>query len=444
MDNNPALENTPKLNEPSLEKADMSVAPSDSLAVDNLLDAVLADHSSDDAKPETKTEPVPQPTVPQPTVPETPVEPAKEPAVAPDNTITTPEPVQPEVPKTEESDEEVAKIQMPKNMNPAKATQWKDLQNLAVERGKKLKSLEPQLATLQKELEETKQKAANPQIPEDLQKYVQELEDFRSAHDMLNDKEFVDKYFKPMSDLENSVMDFLKSQGMTDENVAIMKKNGILGTSEEAWKTILTTLDESNPIAKERLGKLLADFYNLNDQQQKALQDAPNRVKEYRETKIKEAKTKRKAFENTINTEIDRVRKVFPQANRKEIPNGATPDQIAQITAHNKMAEKVEKDFVSTFQALQTGDPKTLVETVAAALMSVAQTAEIDKLNAVIKERDLRIEQLTNSVSKQRAVETPPKSTVTNQKPNAPRTVSDQLKLKNEDAIESALASLGY
>jgi hypothetical protein len=438
IQDNPTTANVANFNEPSLAKSDDGV--SDSLAIDGLLDKVLADAPAETpSSPETPTTETSSEEEPQP-----PAREASAPVIPQPGQKNAAPKAEAKAPAVQEKpvDPDIAKIEMPKGMSPSRSQQWKTLEGLAVERGTKLRELEPQLTQAQQQIAELTQKLeqVGKTVPEDVQKQLNELTEFRAMFDMTSDPEFQKTHFEPLAKIESSVMDLLKANGMPDNLMEIIQKQGITGTPNSGWKQILDALEEGNPIAKERLAKQLADFYNLAEQRDKELKNAPEKIKQWQEKKQTEYQSKQKEYQAKVNSEIDQLRKHFPQAQQKEIPPNADPTERAQIEKHNQDAQQLEKDFVSTFRAISSGDPKALTETVAAALLAVRQAGMIRQIHEASKQKDARVAQLEGELKKIQSASRTPRQT---SPPSTPKTKPDYMGMSNDAAIEAQLKAMG-
>jgi hypothetical protein len=191
---------------------------------------------------------------------------------------------------------------------------------------------------------------------------------------------------------------------------------------------------------REELKLLVQDGIKLNRDKALEVQNLHKTKGEW-EAKQQSERTQRWQQETQVITqEIEKIRPNIPEANRKEVPANATPEQRKAIEEHNAFVKTVEDVFDN---ALYPSDPTTRAQVALAAAGAVIFERRLDQVTAQLAAKDTEIVQLKEKYNQLKgAGKTSPLGGAV-PKVGATKTESERLSLKNEDAVEQGLQEAG-
>lgn len=406
----------------------------------------------------TPKEPSTPPATPPATPPSSPpATPPKGPAAAtpPAPPATPPKPgtppATPPAAPVEPKDPELDAIEQPKGLNPTNAGNWQRLRIAA----KQYKTQATEAQAKLKEVEEKLKAASNPVIPPEVMKELEDHRAFKRTFAIADDPEFKAKYDSVIESNDKEICGILKSCGMKPEAADALLKNGLTKLPWKYWEDPTSEVDadgnetgvpkgvlnklkasdnpEENAAAQIIEGKLRASM-QLSYEKKQAVAKASEGQSEFLKEREKKAKEQFEADMKTMKDRVDAVTANIPWAKPREIPADATPEQKAEIEAHNAFYKETEERFkIALFPrtALQRAD------TALAACYAYHLDRELKKSQSEAQWYKTEYEKLKGASRTVPSAATPP--------PSASKTkgMGDLLKMKDLDAISQGLEDAG-
>lgn len=386
--------------------------------IDAALDAVYEEaYGEAEAQPtEPPTEPIaePQTAIPQREVATQPTEPIQE----------TPAPTAPEI------DPEISAIEQPRNLSEKNQSNWRKLQETASQYKRQSQEAE----ALRQKLQEYEQK---PPAPAD----YDELRKFRAIFDIQSDPDFQAKYDQPLNQAKHQIYQILKKHGASDEVIASIEKHGGPGKVDEEW-WVNNAINKLPLTDSERLKRSLLDVSDLQEKRLNEIYKSASNANQYYQQKEQAAvewfSNQEKEIYGYIQNKI--VEQKADWAQRKEVPQNATPEQIKSIQAHNAQTEQIEGLFTS---ALWPKTTQERADVAAAAAMSHVLTQQLRAEQSARQRYQAQIKQLTEENAKIKGAGRMPRPNIGNASNKIPRSINDRLKMSSTDAIDLGLEEAG-
>jgi len=363
-------------------------------------------------------------------------EPTNEPAIVPEQTpepaaVPAPEPeAQQSLQDATEIDPEIASIEPPRNLSESNQSNWKKLQETA-SRYKKEAA----------EAEELRQRLAQfeQQPPVQTPSDYEELKKFKQIFDLKNDPDFHSKYEAPINTATESIYSILKKNGASDETIDSIKQAGGPGKVNESWWKD-NVIDKLPLTDAERIKRNLVDVVDLNEKREQEIIQTAQHAEEILEHRKTEQLRWYQNETVEINKEVEEITKEAPWARYREVPQGATPEQIQEVQKHNASVQ----DLAGKFQhALWPQTPADRTRVAAAAVLSHKLVEQL-KLEQQMRnglQAQLKKIETENSQLKQAGRAPKASANVTPSKTN-PGT-NDRWKLNAADAIDMGLDEAG-
>ena len=130
----------------------------------------------------------------------------------------------------------------------------------------------------------------------------------------------------------------------------------------------------------------------------------------------------------------------MPWARYRQAPEGATPEQSAEVQKHNAYVAQLEAKFN---QALWPTDAKTRAEVAAAATLSHVLTAQLRTEQAVKSQLEARLKALEQENSQLKMAGRTPKPSANSTSNKITAQSSDRWKMSASDAIDMGLDEAG-
>jgi nicotinic acid phosphoribosyltransferase len=199
----------------------------------------------------------------------------------------------------------------------------------------------------------------------------------------------------------------------------------------EWWEE--SVLPKLNFLERERVQKKLAERADVVDAKQKEVEKFSSRKDEYfaeQQQLVQEAVAQEN---NQIYGHLDVMTQQLPVARYMEMPENASKEDHARITAHNATVSEMENHFQS---ALNARDPKERTEVAMAAVASIYFAKEIEALQQQLASANGQAAKFAKELEAVRSAGRAPSSRSGTRKPNEG---ADPMKLSDEDAIEQGL-----
>ncbi len=258
----------------------------------------------------------------------------------------------PEV-KPTPKDDEIDSIQEPRGLNPSNKDNWKKLQETA----KRYKS---QSAEVNSKYAEAVAKVnqllkERSQLPEEVQKEIGELRNFKKTFDYENDKEFTDKFVKPITDTETQIFKLLKDNKLDDAILENIQKKGVSNIPESTWKEMIKVLVDSNNQDEREAGIILRKLVNTHAEKVVDRKQEVEKMKLGQSDMVKKREEMTKAEQQKevsyVKDSLDQLEKEYPQLLQKvNVPADATPEQKSAIENHNQFVDVLKQQYVVAYR----------------------------------------------------------------------------------------------
>lgn len=298
---------------------------------DNALDALLDGADTPPAdKPDEK--PVEKPVEEGKTTPPT-DKPGEKPAEKPAE-----KPVDGEKPAQEPKNglQELDKLELGPHARPETRDQFakvKEISRAAVQKAEK------ELETLRQQLAEASKKAETAgTLPPEAKTELEELRKFRRMYDIERDPQFREQFDARVAKNSESILAKLAEIGVAEEKLAKIKE---LGVQNVKWDPIL---DKLPAIPRRFIEGYLIDNEKALHERSQAVEAAKTEAEKWEAEQKTKPQKQREQFWGEAVEHLKTVVAQIPWATIKEVPVGATPEQKAEIEAHNKfIAESADE-----------------------------------------------------------------------------------------------------
>ena len=334
-----------------------------------------------------------------------------------------------------EIDPEIAAIQMPANMSEKQQSNWRKLTESASIAKKQAAEAE----ILRQRLAELEAKKQEQQLPQD----YEELKKFRSVFDMKNDPTFKEKYDTPLSKASENIYNLLKKHKASDDVIKSIQEAGGPGKISKSWwkqNAIDRLAATDNGFADaRRLENALVEIDDLEAARNADLEASTSNQEKWMQER--EAEQQQRAVEESKSVEeyIESITKNHSRFRFKEIPAGATQEQVEKIQQHNAGIADLQNKFQS---ALSPSNAKERAAVAAAATLSHVVTQQLRIEQQEKAQMSAQIEKLMKENSALKSSGRMPKSTVSTQSPSKSN-ANDRIKMSASDAIDLGLEEAG-
>lgn len=333
------------------------------------------------------------------------------------------EPSEPKAEPEVELDPEIAAIERPRNLSEKNQSNWRKLQETASQYKKQAE----EAAILRQKLAETEQQV---KVPDD----YEELRKFRAIFDIQNDPEFKSKFDAPIASAKENIYKILKANGASDEVIqSIEKAGGPDKIDQQWWKT--NAIDRLPLTEAERLKRNLVDVVDLKEKQQFEIENASQNAEQYYAKKHEEQVNWYHGTVNEIDTYMDQVTKDLPWARFREVPQGATQDQIQEIERHNAAVGSLAEKFNSALWPTTAQDRANVA---AAAVFSHVLTEQLRIEQTSKAKMSEQLKKLTEENNRLKNAGRLPRQNVSGSNRIAPN-LNDRLRMNSADAIDAGL-----
>lgn len=322
-----------------------------------------------------------------------------------------------------ELDPEIAAIERPRNLSEKNQSNWRKLQETASQYKKQAEEAQ----ILRQKLAETEQQV---KVPED----YEELRKFRAIFDIQNDPEFKSKFDAPIASAKENIYKILKANGASDEVIQSIEKAGGPDKIDQGWwKT--NAIDRLPLTEAERLKRNLVDVVDLKEKQQFEIENASQNAEQYYAKKHEEQVNWYHGTVNEIDTYMDQVTKDLPWARFREVPQGATQDQIQEIERHNAAVGSLAEKFNSALWPTTAQDRANVA---AAAVFSHVLTDQLRQEQSAKAKMSEQLKKLTEENNRLKNAGRLPRQNVSGSNRIAPN-LNDRLRMNSGDAIDAGL-----
>jgi hypothetical protein len=350
-------------------------------------------------------------------------------------------PTETEEPKEEvyqpkvEIDPEIAAIQMPANMSEKQQSNWRKLTESASIAKKQAAEAE----ILRQRLAELESKKQEQQLPAD----YDELRRFRSVFDMKNDPTFKEKYDTPLNQASESIYNLLKKHKASDEVIKSIQEAGGPGKVSKSWwkqNAIdrLAATDDGFADAR-RLENALVQLDDIEAARNADLESATSNQEKWMQERQAEQEARAGEEAKSVHEYLESLTKDKPTFRFKDVPDGATPEQIEKIQQHNAGVADLQGKFQS---ALNPQNAKERAAVAAAATLSHVITQQLRIEQQSKAQMQSQIEKLMRENSALKSSGKMPKSTISTQSPSK-SSANDRIKMNASDAIDLGLEEAG-
>lgn len=280
-------------------------------------------------------------------------------------------------------------VQLPPYSKPKTGEAFDKVKSIAREQ---LGQRDAEIARLSKELSDREEKLKALPTPEQqkqveaLTKEVEELRNFRRASDIENDPGFKSEYDGKIDANNNLILAKLAEAGMSPEQIDAAKK---LGVENVDWDPLLPKL---SPALRHLISAKLGANVELRDAKAAAV-DAARKEPSKFETQRREVQAR--TLTETANSFLTKM----SWTAEKQVPANATPEQKAEIDAHNKTAKEAQA-LIQT--ALKDYSPETFAELAVGTAAAHKFKADFLALKATSEAAAAKFKTDLDSVTKER------------------------------------------
>ncbi len=266
---------------------------------------------------------------------------------------------------------------MPKNIAKKDEAGWKEIKTLASQYKERAKREGDENKKLKAALAE--RPSINTKEFEALQKENEELRGLRSKVDIENDPEYVKTYAEPLNQAHNALTGLLKKLNVTDEQIAQIdfKNTRQVSTAYEILK------DKVDLMTANAFMRKAEDYLKELDRNDEFLSSHRKNYKEFQATRQKESQAKQVQDQAAASQELERIASLkvengegyrYPHLVTFRPKEGATPEEIAEVTAHNKNAEQMRGTVEAIMQTMSKGTAPERMQAAVAAATAVHMT----------------------------------------------------------------------
>lgn len=299
--------------------------------------------------------------------------------------------------KTANIKDDFDKVELPPYTKPKSVEAFATVKQMARER---IATLEKENADLRAKYEAAEKKAAEakPGTSEEVEKELKELREFRLKYDVEADPSF-QSYDKSAKENEALIIARMKAAGVDEASIKRIEE---IGVSQVVWEDILDKFPA--PLKRFIEGKLYEND-NLAEKKKLAIETAKANASEFVRTRQEELYKGSEARQQTTMQEFNALLPNMDWLTKAAVDPKATAEEKAKAEATNALIDKVNADLQ---EALNDDSPRMRAILIGgfAKLMRVqadfeaakaAHKAEIDKLNATLKEKDEFISRIKKS-----------------------------------------------
>jgi hypothetical protein len=320
----------------------------------------------------------------------------------------------------EEPKDKLAEVQLPPHAKPASHNAFAEIKRVARE---EIAAKDKVISELQAKLPKDGQKILDPAI----EKELQELREYRKAHDFVNSDEFRKQYVAPIDQNAEAIEQKLRQAGMKDEQIAKIKEIGI---DRLDWDKLLA----ANIPAPARLSlqALLLNREQLREQHTKALEQAKSAPTEYAK-KVTEAGKQREAQERAeIVAAADEVLAKVDWLKPVDIPVSASEEERKSLEERNKFAAAQKARYDSI---INDRTPYTHGALVAGTIAAYQFRAERDAFKARMEAAEAELAKVKKSASTARVANSAPAGST------APSSQPSSILKTGEEALDELRAA---
>lgn len=319
----------------------------------------------------------------------------------------------------------IDEIKPPDDISPRNVVNFDKLRSVAKHwqtEAQRVPELEAQLAKVK----------TGEQLPEELKTELEDLRKWRSVFDVENDPEFKKQFTETTSRIDEEVLTIMKRHNLPESVEKELREAGLGNVPQDWWEENI--LPKLPFIDRERIQKRLAERADIVDSREqrvaKAIADRPGFLAEQQQRQGAEFAT----YSNEIQATVNELTKDIPWANPIAVPADATPEQTAQIEAHNKGIEQLEVRFQ---EALWPRDARHRAEIACAAVASVKLAGDVNTLAAKLEAKEKELAGLTAQIASIKSAGRMPGSRTP--VPSGKESVLNLSGMPDEDAIEAGL-----
>jgi hypothetical protein len=327
--------------------------------------------------------------------------------------------------KEEIPDIDLDNIQPPADISPRNLVNFNKLREVA----KHYKEQAESVPKYEEYIEYLKQQQSQP--PEQLLAELEDHRRFRKIFDAENDPEFQQQFNNRITTLDTDVIEILKKNGLPEETENKLKSVGLDKIPADWWEE--SVLPKLNFLERERVQKKLAERADVVDAKQKEVEKFSGRKDEYLAEQQQLAQEAVAQENNQIYGHLDVMTQQLPVARYIPMPENASKEDHARISAHNATVSEMENHFQS---ALHASDPKERTEVAMAAVASIYFAKEIEALQQQLASANGQASKFAKELEAVRSAGRAPSPRSGVRKSNEG---VDQMKLSDEDAIEQGL-----
>lgn len=290
-------------------------------------------------------------------------------------------------------------IQEPRGLNPQNKANWRALRAKAEQFETLTKQQGERLAQLEAQVNQP------PQLPPEVQNELQELRQWRLMTDIQSTPEFQQHFDKAIESNDEGIYAQMRalysSSPEVEAAIKQIKASGGVEKVPPAWwdANIIKELEKSSSIEAQQFRNSLLKGQDLRQNRQSTIEQSKAKLGEYQQQRQVQAEQHHKQFADTEQKEIQSFLKQFPEAQFKQAPANATPEQKTEIEAHNKRFQQYIDRDTQMIKGLQSGDPTVMTQMRLSANAAFYFKDQLGLTHAALQQKDAQIADLQKQLT---------------------------------------------
>lgn len=285
--------------------------------------------------------------------------------------------------KTPSVAEEFDKIELGPHARPETRDQFTKIKEVSRQ---KISETEKKLAEAEKKAAELEARIKSvAELPPETKTELEELRTFRRAFDIERDPVFREQFDKRLEANSTSIIAKLSDIGVSAEKIEQIKK---IGVPNVKWDPILEALP---PVARRFVENKLVDNETVLQDRKAKIEAAKGDAVAWEQEQKGRSQKVQEEFDSKVISHLQETVKTIPWAHLREVPVGATPEVVAEISAHNKFITEAGEELV---RIVADDSPKGRAEMAMAVPQARYYKAQLEAAEKRISELSKKAEEL--------------------------------------------------
>lgn len=244
-----------------------------------------------------------------------------------------------------------------------------------------------------REYEEFKAKApVENKLPEDVEKELKELREFRATFDIERDPEFQKKFDTRKSENYESIYSVLKGHQLPDSEIEVLRKM----SEDERMEAISDLLEKLPQTSRLKIQAKFVENVSVDDERNRALSEARSRADTILKERAAEPAKKQESFYNEVATHAKNLASSVEFFNKVEIAPDTPPAEKARLEKQNKVAAQLQDLYV---RVLADESPKAKAESALGLVYAHQLRSQLDDAQARVQQLEKEIADIKKASS---------------------------------------------